>query len=167
MDKLVARPWLSLQCQMIPGVRHAVFAANRRATGEFGTLETWPDGADAPPALMATLHAAMASGATEVSETRHEGSAQEPVVVVACPLRRGGEVCGGVAVEVTGLQSSQVPIVVQLMNWGSAWPAFLADQDDARKRERAAPAVGFGIELLAGESLESSLAAAATRLARN
>ncbi|MEL7448532.1 MAG: HlyD family efflux transporter periplasmic adaptor subunit [Pseudomonadota bacterium] len=165
MDKQVARPWLSLQCQMIPGVRHAVFAANRRASGDFGTLETWPDGADAPAGMMAVLHAAMASGATEVSESRPSDG--DPVVLVASPLRRGGEVCGGVAVEVTGLQPAQVPVVVQLMNWGSAWPAFLADQDDARKRDRAAPAVGFGLELLAGDSLSASLAAAATRLARN
>ncbi|MEM9058435.1 MAG: hypothetical protein AAGD86_13220, partial [Pseudomonadota bacterium] len=114
MDRLIAKPWLSLQCQMIPGVRHAVFAANQRADGAFGTLETWPDGADAPPALAALLQAAMASGSTQ-TEPAGTGA-----WLVASPLRRGGAVCGAVAVDVGGLEEAQVPVVVQLMNWGSA-----------------------------------------------
>ncbi|MEM9056167.1 MAG: HlyD family efflux transporter periplasmic adaptor subunit, partial [Pseudomonadota bacterium] len=58
-------------------------------------------------------------------------------------------------------------VVVQLMNWGSAWPAFLADQEDARQRERASPAAALATELLSGDSLSAALAAAATRLARS
>ena len=66
MNKVIAKPWLSLQCQMIPGVRHAVFAADAATDGTFATLETWPEGADAPPEVLATLREAMASKGVEI-----------------------------------------------------------------------------------------------------
>ena len=135
MDKVIAKPWLSLQCRMIPGVRHAVFAADEGEGGEFATLETWPEdapeGADAPPEVLATLRAAMASEGVQVREP--EAGACESANshwIIACPLRRDAVVCGGVAVAVAGLDASQVPVVTQLMEWGSAWPAFLVDQDN-------------------------------------
>jgi len=167
MDKVIARPWLSLQCGMIPGVRHAVFAADEGADGAFATLETWPEDTDAPPEVLATLRAAMATEGVEVYEPEAQADAAEDGCwVIACPLRRGGGVCGGVAVEVGGLDGSQVPVVAQLMRWGSAWPTFLADQEEARRHEHSEPALGVVAAVLEPEDFRAATAAAATALAR-
>ena len=61
----------------------------------------------------------------EVREPKTEtGAPIDTHWVVACPLHRDGVVYGGVAVEVEGLDTAQVPVVTQLMKWGSAWPAL-------------------------------------------
>ncbi len=167
MDKVIAKPWLSLQCQMIPGVRHAVFAADAAADGSFATLETWPEDTDAPPEVLATLRAAMVSEGVEVREPHVKAdAANDGCWVIACPLRRRSSVCGAVAVEVGGLGVSQVPVVTQLLRWGSAWPAFLADQDEARRQERSEPALSIATAALEHEDFRAAMAAAATALAQ-
>jgi len=167
MDKIIAKPWLSLQCRMIPGVRHAVFAADAAADGAFATLETWPEDTDAPPEVLATLRAAMASEGVEVREPdANADAANDGCWVIACPLRRRSSVCGAVAVEVGGLAVSKVPIVTQLLRWGSAWPAFLADQEEARRQERSEPALSIAAAALEPEDFRAATAAAATALAQ-
>ena len=167
MDKIIANTWLSLQCQMIPGVCHAVFAADVVSDGTFVTVETWPEGAEAPSEVLDTLRAAMASEDVEVREPNTEtGAPIDTHWVVACPLRRDGVVYGGVAVEVEGLDTAQVPVVTQLMKWGSAWPAFLADQDAARRNERIEPVLSVVSAVLESEDFRAATAAAATVLAR-
>ncbi len=69
MNKSIAKPWLSLQCQMIPGVRHAVFAADKQIDGTFTTLENWPEGADLPATVRAALDAAIASEGVDVRKS--------------------------------------------------------------------------------------------------
>ena len=166
MDKVIARPWLSLQCRMIPGVRHAVFAADEAADGAFATLETWPEDTDAPAEVLATLRAAIASEGVEVREPKPQAdAANEAGWVIACPLRRKSAVCGAVAVAVGGLTASQVPVVTQLLQWGSAWPAFLADQEEARRHRQKDPALSVLAAVLEPEDFRAATAAAATALA--
>ncbi len=152
---------------MIPGVRHAVFAAGKGADGTFGTLESWPESIDVQQAVLSVLEAAIASESAEVRKNDPAGGASDtPTWIVACPLRRGGGVCGAVAVEVGGIDESQVPVITRLMLWGSAWPTFLADQDLTRHDRPGHPALNVVGAALEPQKLSAATAAAATALAR-
>ncbi len=168
MNKAIAKPWLSMQCQMIPGVRDAVFAGSVCRDGSFGTLETWPDEGASPPATLGTAREALASGRAEVREAASpDGAAGDGSSwVIACPLRRSGKVDGAVAVTVDGLTQSQVPVVTQLLEWGSAWPGFIAEQTQPSNQPDPHPILAVAISVLESPDLPAATTAAANAVAR-
>ncbi len=156
----LAQSWLTLQCQMIPGVRRAILMLNSLHGGTIAPAASWPSGATDTNKLVSSATLALQRRAPVVQPigSQHVGN-QEGPVVVACPLLQEDELFGVVTLEVETLEKQQQQTLLQLLRWGSAWLQLLPKDDGVSAMAAQLTTV---IEVVARGLDSSSMDAAAT-----
>ncbi|HEY5624396.1 MAG TPA: GAF domain-containing protein, partial [Gammaproteobacteria bacterium] len=114
--------WLELQCRVVPGAIRAVVLFPETSGSHYRPVAGWPAGAAATPALSNAAAAALQKQQLVLrdSAAAQTSSGQEGDIV-ACPLVRGDEVCGVVAVEVSQRETDERQMLADTLRNGSAW----------------------------------------------
>jgi len=126
----LAQSWLTLQCQMIPGVRRAILMLNPITGGVLAPTASWPSSQLDMASLTESGRLALQKKAPVVQPRNgpNAGPGDGPVIV-ACPLFQQDQLFGVVALEVETLDEQQQNTLLQLLKWGSAWLQLLPQDD--------------------------------------
>lgn len=112
----LATPWLAQQCRMIQGVEGGLLAVWDVAANAFRTLARWP--ADAP--VEHTL-SSIAQTAWQQRQGIARDSGDHRHGLIACPLQLNERMFGVVALRVGQASAAQLPVVLQALQWATAW----------------------------------------------
>lgn len=120
-----AQSWLTLQCNIIPGVSRGVVVLGGSGQDTFQPAAAWPDSnQDIPRALQAAAELAMAerrgvvTGPRTTGNSSGTGGAQRQI---GYPLLLDRELCGVVAIEIAALPESRLLDIMRQLQWGLAW----------------------------------------------
>jgi len=120
-----AQSWLTLQCNIIPGVSRGVVVLGGPGQDTFQPAAVWPDSnQDIPRALQAAAELAMAERrgvVTGPQATGDIGSAAGAQRQIGYPLLLDRELCAVVAIEIAALPESRLLGVMRQLQWGLAW----------------------------------------------
>ncbi len=118
--------WLSLQCNMIPGVLNSVFYLASDFDKGNGPVAIWPEGSSSTPGLRQIASSALTKQHPMVNNKRSNEH-----VEIGCPILVKDQPFGTVAMEIEASTEQQQRGVIQLLQWGSTWLEFLLTQIDA------------------------------------
>ncbi len=160
--------WLTLQCQMIPGVRQAILILGAAADGAVAPAAAWPsdqlDMALLAEAGKLALHKKAAVVQPRIAQnTEHS----DGPVIVACPLFQDKQLIGVVVLEVERLNEQQQSALLQLLKWGAAWLQLLPQEDKTPAiTARLATVIEVTAKSLEHPSLQAAASAVMTHLAQ-
>lgn len=157
----LAIPWLAQQCRMIQGVECGLLAAWDETTQAFHTLARWP--ADAPEgtglsSVVRTAWQRSRGVALDGADHRHG--------LIACPLQLEDRKLGVVAIRVGPGQTDRLPVILQALQWATAWLALSLRHAGTGDGMGASFTLDLLHECLGADSFAASAACAADRLAR-
>ena len=120
-----AQSWLTLQCNIIRGVRRGVVVLDGPDQDQFQPAGIWPDSDQAvPPALQAAAELAMSERRGVVTGSQAgEGSDSRgsPRRYIGYPLLVDQQLSGVVAIEIDAVPESGLRGVMRQLQWGLAW----------------------------------------------
>jgi len=164
----LAQSWLTLQCQMIPGVRRAILMLGSAADGATTPAASWPGDATETDSLALPGRLALQKKAPVV-QPGHPGNAgiSDGPVIVACPLFQQGQLFGVVTLEVETLDEQQQQTLLQLLKWGSAWLQLLPKDDGAPAiAARLATVIDVTAKAIEPPTLQAAATGVITQLAQ-
>ena len=125
----VADAWLSLQCQIIPGIsRAAVFPQPTSSQAPVATA-AWPEGSEVSAGMHSAAGRSLAKQQPVVSRQQQSAANEDVQLNIACPILIDGNVLGAIAVETTGADQQQQKAVLQLLKWGGMWLQLIMRAD--------------------------------------
>lgn len=172
--------WLALQCRLIPQVSAGVLVlgdvsgdiqqeetGGGEAGGHFAPAAYWPDRETCSQALAATAELALKE---QRGVVQGDDGAAAQSCTVAYPLRVKERLCGVVAIEVQGRNSSsQLRPTLRQLQWGAAWIEVLLLRRRTRQKEalldRAASALDIVATVLSNDRFRPACNATVTDLA--
>ncbi len=121
-SKQLIQSWLELQCGVVAGAIRAVVLFPESGGSHYRPVAGWPSGDAATPALSNAAAAALQQQKIILRDSASApAAAGQEGDIVACPLLRGGQVCGVVAVEATGREAGHQQMLAETLRSGSAW----------------------------------------------
>ena len=130
MIESIAKPWLSLQCQMIPGVTTGVISTCSPGEDGLAPAACWPEGVSPPTELTAAGALAMSKRSAIVqSQAADPAPGNKVPMVMAYPLLRDNQLFGVVALQFAKLDQTQQQAALQLLQWGSVLLEFMLKQN--------------------------------------
>ncbi len=114
--------WLELQCRVVAGAIRAIVLLPESGGSHYQPVAGWPSGVALTPALSN----AAATALQQQKIVLRDNASAPPAAgqegdIVACPLLRGGQICGVVAVEVTSREADSRQLLAESLRSGSAW----------------------------------------------
>ncbi len=164
MFETVAQSWLTLQCQMIPNAAKAVAAFDTTVDDAVVPTISWPAGSDTED-LVDTARLAKDRNQPVIRGNGADGAeAANEGLHVACPLLKGGQLFGAVAVQIRMLPEAQHQAVVQLLRWSAAWLELLLAREPQAPSESLATVFDTVVAGLQHRRLEAAATGVATEL---
>jgi len=124
-QELFAQSWLTLQCNIIQGIRRGVVVLSDPDQDHFQPAGVWPDSAQpVPPALQAAAELAMSErrGVVTGPQTGDGSDSKDSQHrYIGYPLLVDRQLCGVVAIEIDALPESGLRGVMRQLQWGLAW----------------------------------------------
>lgn len=163
----LTQSWLTLQCQMIPGVRRAILLLGSVTDGAVAPAACWPsDHLDMALLAEAGKLAQQKKAAVVQPQSAPNAEHSDGPVIVACPLFQDKQLFGVVTLEVEALDEQQQHTLLQLLQWGSAWLQLLPREDSAPViAARLATVIEVTAKSLEQPSLQAAAIAVLTQLA--
>lgn len=132
MVESIAKSWLSLQCQMIPGVTSGVMSTCTPGDGGLAPAAYWPDGVSTTAELIAAGDLAISKRSAIVrSDPANTSTGNGIPAILAYPLSRDGQLFGVVAIRLQTLDETQQQAALRLLQWGSVLFEFMLRQSAA------------------------------------
>jgi len=176
------RSWLTLQCQMIRGVRAGLIVAGSTGSTRFVPVAVWPEGqriqhlSEIAERALAERRGVVVRRPREASigPTGVSGSIDAERVDIAYPIEVNGKLHGVVAIDLSGRPETEVQAALRELQWGAGWlealvhrvAALRIDPQSAESAKRRLQAI---LELVASalghERFDAAAAAFATALA--
>ncbi|MEH6628454.1 MAG: HlyD family efflux transporter periplasmic adaptor subunit [Motiliproteus sp.] len=154
-----ASAWLTLQCQLIEGVKQGVVVLGEAEVGPFVPVAHWPS--DTDTSFEMTVIAELAMSERKGSVRRNKAiseSTPNASVSLAYPLLVDEQLCGVVALQTSSLSQAKLRAVMRQLQWGCAWLEVLVRQKTLTPKARLAAA----LELVAISLEQRKFQAAAT-----
>jgi hypothetical protein len=163
------RSWLSLQCQMIPGVRAGLVVAGSTGSSRFVPVAVWPEGQRTQHLEQVAERALAERRGVVLRGAREEAPAGLDRVDVGFPIEVDGRLHGVVAIDVAG-EELDVPAILRQLQWGAGWLEVLVQRVaalrvDLKSDEGARMRMEATLELVASALKYDRFLSAATAFA--
>ncbi len=158
--------WLDLQCRMLAGAIRAVVLFPESGGSHYRPVAGWPSGIAATPALSSAAASALQQQKIVLRDRASSpAAADQEGDIVACPLLRGGQICGVVAVEVTSREAAHQKLLAQTLGSGSAWLDLLLSDRSSVSANRLLSIVEIIAATLEHDQLKDAASTFVTHLA--
>jgi|SRR5688572_4278203 hypothetical protein len=163
------RSWLSIQCQMIPGVRAGLVVAGSTGSSRFVPVAVWPEGQRTQHLEQVAERALAERRGVVLRGAREEAPAGLDRVDVGFPIEVDGRLHGVVAIDVAG-EELDVPAILRQLQWGAGWLEVLVQRVaalrvDLKSDEGARMRMEATLELVASALKYDRFLSAATAFA--
>ncbi len=155
----LAKSWLSVQCQMIPGVERALVVLAVPGSDTMVPAAVWPESGAEISALTGAAELA-ASKRNAVAQGSRTGAGR-----LGYPLVANDRLIGAVAVEVSRASEAEQQVAMRLLQWGAAWFQVLVREKGLASRERLATVLELVGSAVEHANYDATATAIATELA--
>jgi len=158
-----ARPWLTLQCQLIAGASRGLVLVAGEAPNSFESAAYWPEGSGHSAGLAATAELALRERRGVANGEAPGQASLDPAGIshVAFPILMGADLRGAVAVTIRGGRPDDVRDALRQLQWGAAWLRDKLRQDQNTQKDRLLDRSRAALDLLGGALDHSGYKAAA------
>ncbi len=160
-----SQSWLDIQCEIIPGIIHAVVMKHDKESKQLKISAVWPRDIKQIPEDLISVSNQVADKDTAVVRTQGEDK-NNFHSIIGCPLKSDTNDAGIAVVEIAGQASSKTQGVLKLLKWGGIWFNLLhSDVDNAGSTSRLAMVAELLVGTLEHDHFKAAAKTAVTQLA--
>ena len=151
---------------MVAGAIGAVVLFPESGGSHYRPVAGWPSGAALTPALSNAAATALQQPQIVLREKASApAAARTERDIVACPLLRGGQICGVIAVEVTSREADSQQLLAESLRSGSAWLDLLMTDRSSVSESRLLSIVEIVAATLEHDRFQAAASTLVTQLA--